>query len=284
MGEKRFLKYRVLLLLFLIYLQANLTSVFFNSTVVGDTPFAQNTEYPYKRYTDTKPHRKEGITKRRELVSAEAKIELISAIIENPESAHTYENITYNLGFYLPEDIRAKVVVKEFEQSYQMELVKRDFVFGLFQFSWPSEIARYYDITLNDLFPLAKVLPSGSQKIIPVVLYTQTPRELEISYRFGIVPYSAVSVLEYSIYHTESLELIYSAILGDLRADREVSIDWNSRDQENNKVQNGQYDLVIEATFKPSPGTPAFKVTSTYHFYHYSDLLKELSGITELHE
>ena len=74
-----------------------------------------------------------------------------------------------------------------------------------------------------------------------------------------------------------SLQLIYSGTLNDLRADPIITyIPWNGNDQNNNKVKDGQYTLFIEATFKPSPGTPAHEVAVKYHFYHLNQLLKKL--------
>ena len=111
--------------------------------------YAQNTKYPYKRYED----RKEGITKPRKLVAGDEKLELISALIENDESEPQEESQWYKLGFYLPNTARVKIVVNQIEKSYKMEPSKRDYSSGTYRFSWPSEIAKYYNIALHELLP-----------------------------------------------------------------------------------------------------------------------------------
>ena len=264
------MKYLFLQFIFLIILQIIFNSsffVFFDGNILYAQP------YPYQKYQD----RKEGITKSKNLVGGVSKIDLISALIENPDSTFGDDSSDFHLSFYLADDIRAKIVVEEFEKSYRLELLQKDFTSGSFNFSWPSEIARHYNIALEDFSPLAQVIPLGQKKIIPVLIYTRIPSEFEIKYRFVIVPYSAVKILEYSIYTSDSSKLIYSAGLRDLTAERPTDVSWNGLNKENKKVQSGQYDLVFETIFESLPGTIPDTVTTTYHFYHYTDLLEELA-------
>ncbi len=234
-------------------------------------------DYPYRRYQD----RKEGITKKMSLKHGNSKIELISALIENPDSISSDDLSKIHLSFYLSEDSRAKIIVEEFEESYRLELLQKEFNSGLFNFSWPAEIVQYYNISLEDFAPFAQVLPKGHKKIIPIVIYTKLPGEFSIRYRFSIVPYRPVRILEYRIYKSDSSELIYFEELRDLTAERPVNISWNGLNQENVEIQSGQYDFVIETIFENLPGQEPDTVNTKYHFYHYSELLQEISGFVD---
>ena len=262
-------RFKVLHIFLLIYL----VSVLFISLFYNNTIYAQGTKYPYDMF----PDRKEGIINGEKLISGDADIELVSAFIANQKFSVVGKTLKYHLSFYIPDNVRAKIVVQEYKKSYRMELLQKDFTKGMVDFSWPSEIPTYYKIDANDLFPLAKVLPLSSQKIIPIAVYTQTSRESEVSYRFGFVPLSDVSVLEYTIYDAQTLNMVYSAELKNVKAEPNVEfIRWNGRDQNNNTIRDGQYSLIVEATFKSEPGTLAYEVVEKYHFYHYNDLFKKL--------
>lgn len=238
--------------------------------VLGDQLYAQIPEYPYKRYQD----RKEGIVQPRQQVAGE-KLVLVSATIESSESAKEENNPNYNLAFYLDDTLQVKVVVQEFLNSYRMEPLQRKYPPGLNQFSWPSEIPRHFEIGIRDLSPLAEVLGSGGQRIVPVLLFDMEPTKPVVAYRFCFVPLRAINMLQYRLYPMNSLEFIYTDIRKDLAVEEKFCIYWNGKNIANKTVNDGLYNLVIEATFKAHPGEMVGKVTSKYLFYHRAEILKE---------
>ncbi|MCI0694709.1 hypothetical protein L0337_22225 [candidate division KSB1 bacterium] len=241
------------------------------------TVYAQTTaKYPYKTYGN----RKEGIIKSRQLVAGE-QIVLVGASIENNEPAPQPEGADYKLAFYLEGASGVEIVVREFEKLYKMAPLRTEYPAGLSTFAWPSEIPRYYGIAIPHLFPLATVAGTDGERIVPVMLFCAAPKDTALIYRFCFVPLKTVSVLQYKIYFTGSLQPAFSGTLRDLEADRQAYLRWAGKDQNSRPVRNGLYTLVLEPTFKPLPGEQAVKVTSTYEFYHYAEILKSNSAVRQ---
>ena len=233
--------------------------------------YAQDSKpkYPYENYGD----RKEGIVKSRELVGGE-KIELVSASVENNESTSTSPS-HYNLVFYSPDTSHIRLVVREFENLYRMEPIFRTFPVGLRKFSWPSQIPLYYEIPIAKLSPFAEVVGSAGEKIIPVLIYNTEPKDINLRYRFCYVPQLAVSALEYTIYESNSLSLVYTgAPRKNLDKEKEECLDWDGKDKNNNMVKNGWYYWAIKVTFKPAPGENPVSINLNHQFYHYAEILK----------
>lgn len=236
----------------------------------GNSLYAQNpTKYPYKNYEN----RKEGIIKSRQNVAGEQLV-LVAAAIENNEPAPQPEAAEYKLAFYLEDSSKLEIVVREFEKLYKMEPLRTQYPSGVRTFAWPAVIPRYYGLAIPHLFPLASVAGTDGERIVPVVLFYAAPKDTALIYRFCFVPLKTVSVLQYKIYPTGSLQPVFAATLRGLEADRHAYLRWAGRDQNNRPARNGLYTLILEATFKPLPGEQAVKVTSTYKFYHYADILK----------
>jgi len=270
MGIRLSFYYGLFMSSFIICLEANISIPCFNIDE-SNILYAQDARYPFKRYDD--PKRKEGIIQSRKLVSGEEKLDLISAYIENDESKPPGGASWYHLAFFVPETSQIRVVVQEPKNSYVMEPAQKVYPSGTFKFSWPSKIVDYYEIALTDLLPLAKVATSGDRRIVPLVLFYQKPQDPELRFNFCFIPYTAVSLIEYNIYESETLELIYSDSLSNLPANDKVCLFWNGKNQENEKVKSSLYQITMEATFAPKLGTLAKKVNSTYEFYLYNDLL-----------
>ena len=237
---------------------------------LANTIHAQTKEYPYSKY----PDRKEGIVAQRQLVSGE-KLVLVSAAIENSEPPPKLEPSTYRLGFYLEKRSRVEVIVREFENLYKMEPLRRDYEAGINVFAWPAEIPRNYDITIANLQPIGIVSGSGDERIVPVALFYDKPKNAELAYRFCFMPQQAIAVLEYKIYSSKSLEPIYTGTMRDLVAEKRAYLRWHGKDQKNNIAINGLYNLYIEATFRPAPGGLAVKVSFKFQFYHFSEILND---------
>lgn len=232
--------------------------------------YAQKPRYPYKKYES----RKEGIVKKKQLVAGE-KLVLISAAIDNFESRPKKDAAVYNLGFYLKESARVKIEVREFENYYKMQPLRIVYPPGPNSFSWPSTIPRYYEIALEDLFALAKIRGSGSNLILPIVLYYEKPQNPDMSYRFCFIPYKTINLLEYKIYNLLSKQLIFTKTLKDLPREKIICVRWNGKDKNNNPVVSGLLNLNIKATFKAPPGSVIHKtVTLNYQFYHFANLIK----------
>ncbi|HEX9653918.1 MAG TPA: hypothetical protein VGA99_09410 [bacterium] len=235
--------------------------------------YVQEPQYPYKQYED----RKEGIITNRRLVAGE-KLVLVSAAIVNDEKAPAGKPQRYSLGFYLPNKSRLNVALREYNKSYKVELLQNDYPKGIFRYSWPAEIPTYYDIDLHGLHPLVRVSEPGSQKIVPVVLFFEQPQGARVNYRFGFIPSQDINVAEFNLYPSGVLEPIYSGTINDLAADKDFYINWPGITHQNRMAKSGLYTLVVTATFKPRPGTPAPTVTSKYEFYHGSNLFKSFAG------
>lgn len=232
-------------------------------------------KYPYKNYGD----RKEGIVKSLELVGGE-KLELISATIENEEPLPKTPPSHYKLVFYSPDASHVRVVVREFEKLYRMEPLFKTYPAGLRLFAWPSQIPRDCGIPITKLLPIAEVTESAGEKIVPVLLYCDLPKDLNLRYRFCFEPQSAVNLLEYQIYESSSLTLVYSGTpQRGLPAEKEVCLPWDGKAQHNKVAKNGWYYLAIKATFKPVPGANPVQIKLNYQFYHYAEILKATSTV-----
>jgi hypothetical protein len=233
----------------------------------GNNLYAQGNKYSYKQYDD----RKEGIIRSSQLVAGE-RLVLVAAAIANNEPLPQNSGSQYHLGFYLKDSAQLNIEVWEFEKRYKMEPLENDWKSGLQQFAWSAEIPRYYDIGLEDLFPLAKISGSRTTKIVPVVLYHVKPQFSEVSYNFYLVAQDEISVLAYKIYdtQTETPRLVYSDTLRDLRAHERISVRWRGKGRNNLAVRSGWYTLFLEASFKARP-----PVVSEYQFYHHAGLLQE---------
>lgn len=237
--------------------------------IVANLARAQEPKYPYKAYQD----RKEGIVNERQLVAGE-KLVLVSAAIAHEKAAPKSEAQSYSVVFYLPSESRLKVVLREYSKSYKLELLQKEFPSGVFRYSWPAEIPRFYKIALSDLQPLVKVSEPGSQKVVPPVLFDEQLGGKEVRYSFSFLPYHDIGAAEFNVYPAETLEPIYSGSLKDLEAEKEFYIDWLGTDKKGVTAKSGLYTLVVTATFNARPGTPATTVTSKYQFYHTPDLFK----------
>jgi len=243
----------------------------------GNLLYAQTPQYPYKRYEN----RKEGLVKSKQLVAGE-KLVLLSAAIENNEAMPRTSFNQYRLAFCLPETSQVKIVVREFEKvykdvrmEYRMEPLQDEYPSGTNQFSWPAEIPLYYKLTVDDLVPLATMPGSEFDTIVPLLLFYAAPMNSEVSYRFCFFPLQTISVLEYKIYRAKPLELVYSAKLRDLPGEQKTYLRWPGKNQNNQLANSGLYNLVIEATFRPLPGTNAKKLTTTYQFYHDAEIMRK---------
>jgi hypothetical protein len=155
-----------------------------------------------------------------------------------------------------------------------MEPLRTSFPAGPSLFPWSAEIPRYYGIAIHQLLPLAKAAGNNGERIVPIVLFYEQPKNRELIYRFGFVPQQAVTVLNYKIYPAGSTAPIYSATLRDLEAEQRAEVRWQGRDQNNKPARNGPYVLWLEATFRALPGEQGRKVTTTYEFYHHADILR----------
>jgi hypothetical protein len=202
-------------------------------------------------------------------------LELVAAAIENNEPIPAGNMAKYNLGFYLQDSARVPIFVRKLEQLYQMEPLRRDYPPGLNIFSWPSEIPLFYDIAIKDLLPLAKVVGSRHQQIVPVVLYYTRPESAEVRYGFSFMAQRPICELVHEIYRLDSLTLVYSSTSRSLlKADKPFQIRWPGKDQNNRTANAGQYKLVVEATFCAPTGQPKRTVTTSFQFYHNSEFLK----------
>lgn len=238
-------------------------------------PLYAQPKYPYKKYEN----RKEGIiANRRQLVAGE-RLVLISAAIENLELSENVEKSeAYNLGFYLKEPARVKIVVREFDKNYKMEPLKKDYSSGPASFPWPSTIPQHYNIALQDLHPFGEIRDSQEKFIIPIVLFYNEPRNLGVNYRFGFIPYKTVSILKYNIYRFANKELIYSGELTNIPSETTTFLQWNGQDLQNNDAASGLFVLNVQATFRPAPGSVNFRtVTLNFNFYHFPDLFENLA-------
>ena len=238
--------------------------------------YAQPQKYPYRRYEN----RKEGLVTPKQLVAGE-KLVLLSAAIENNETMPPAFD-KYHYVFSLPETSRVKIVVREFEKvydhakmEYRMEPLQNRYPSGTNQFSWPAEIPLYYELTIDDLVPLATASGSEFDTIVPLLLFYAAPKNAEVSYRFAFFPLQTICVLNYKIYRAQPLELAYSAQLKDLPGEQKTYLRWPGKDQNNRLANSGLYNLVIEATFCALPGTNPRKLTTTYQFYHDVEIMKK---------
>jgi len=238
--------------------------------------YAQPSKYRYTRYQD----RKEGLVKAKQLVAGE-KLVLLSAAIENNEPMPTTSFAQYHFAFCLQDTSTVKIVVREFEKvyrqeemEYRLEPLQNKYPAGTNQFSWPAEIPLYYKLTVNDLIPLATAPGSEFDTIVPLLLFYAAPMNSEISYRFCFFPLQTISVLDYKIYRAKPLELVYSAKLRELRGEEKAYLRWPGKNQNNQPVNSGLYNLVVEATFRPLPGANAKKLTTTYQFYHDAEIMR----------
>jgi hypothetical protein len=233
----------------------------------GSNLYAQDNRYLYKSYAD----RKEGIVKSWQHVAGERLI-LVAAAIANSEARLPRDNTPYHLGFYLKDSAKVNIEIWEFEKLYKMEPSQNTWNEGPQQFSWPSEIPRYYNIAIKDLFPLAKIAGSHSQKIVPVVLYYDKPQGAEVCYDFCLVALDEIDTLKFKVYdvQTATPQPIYQGTLRDQRAHARINVRWPGKDQNNRAVKNGWYCLFLEAKFKARP-----PVNSKYQFYHHAGLLRE---------
>ena len=236
------------------------------------TSFTVAQKYPYTDYVD----RKEGIVTSQKLVAGE-KLDLISASVENEEPFPGKNASACNLGFYLPESARVAILVRELEKLYQLEPKRRDYSTGISRFSWPSDILQFYGLTLKDLLPLGRIYSAGSEWIIPIILFYQRPTSNQLRYSFCFLPRSSVTRLAYAIYRSGSAVEVYANTLGGIHAGDKARISWDGRDKNNVAQQSGPYELLVKATFNPSPGKPAQVVTSKYRFYYHAGLLGELA-------
>jgi len=226
-------------------------------------------------------NRKEGLVKSKQLVAGESLV-LLSAAIENNEAMPKISFEKYHYVFSLPEASRVKILVREFEKvyhkeklEYRMEPLQIEYPSGVNQFSWPAEIPRYYELTVDDLVPRATATGSEFEMIVPLLLFYAAPMNSAVSYRFGFFPLQTISVLDYKIYRAKPLELVYSAKLRDSRGEERAYLRWPGKNQNNQPMSSGLYNLVIEATFRPLPGTNAKKLTTTYQFYHDAEIMKK---------
>lgn len=233
----------------------------------GNNLYAQDNRYLYKSYGD----RKEGIVRSQQLVKGERLI-LVAAVIDDQDAELPRDNAPYHLGFYLKDSAKVNIEIWEFEKLYKMEPSQNAWNEGPQQFAWPSEIPRYYNISINDLFPLAKVAGSHSQKIVPVVLYYDQPQGAEVRYDFRFVALDEIDTLKFKVYdlQTAAPQPVYQGTLSDQRAHARINVRWPGKDQNNRAVKNGWYCLFLEAKFKARP-----PVTSKYQFYHHAGLLQE---------
>ena len=226
--------------------------------------------YTYRVYQD----RKEGIVPQRTLVAGE-KLVLVSAGVEDGVPLTVENAPEYKLAFYLHEDAKKmSLVVRELKKRYKMEPLRREYPAGLNSFSWPAEIPHFYDIAIHDLAPLAELSDSSGKKVVPVALFSKAPNPATAQYRFCFVPSQAISVLEYKIYPSNTLQPIHAATLQGLAAEEEACLSWRGRDRNNKTAEDGWYHLLVEATFRPLPGQAARKVTAKHTFYHSAEMLK----------
>ena len=238
----------------------------------GNPLCGQDSKYPYKKYKD----RKEGLIKKKKLVAGE-KLVLISAAVENIEKISADSKPSqYNLGLYLNESACLQIEVREFDVYYKMQPLQFNYKRGVNIFSWPAEIPMYYNIGLNNLYPLAKTRGADKIRIVPILLFYQKPQSTGVIYIFSLIPNKTIKELEYNIHRPEQQEYVYTAKLNDLLKDKIFQIRWNGMDSQNKPVTSGLLTLNIKATFKSSPGSEIRKeVTLNYHFYHFADLLKQ---------
>ncbi len=231
---------------------------------------AQEDKYSYKVYND----RKEGIVPAKTLVAGE-RLVLVSAGIESSESLSSGEPLEYKLAFYLHQGARRmSLTVRELKKRYKMEPLRREYPAGLNSFSWPAEIPRFYQISLQDLAPLAEISDSSGKKIVPVAIFSAAPKHAELNYRFCFIPLQAISILEYKIYPFGSLAPIYAATLRGINAEEEAPLRWHGKDRNNRMAGDGWYHIAVEATFKPLPGENARRVNLRHTFYHAAEILK----------
>ena len=267
MKKKTVLIIAIFFCLNILVLHFELPKIKFMSMICNVYAQPKKPKFPYKKYGD----RKEGlIINKKKLVSG--KVNLISALLENQEIIHDENIPQYNLGFYSSDSAKIKIEVWEYNHYYKMEPLRKTYNPGIHTFSWPSAIPLYYDIGLNDLFPLAKTRGSEGQKIIPIILYYQKPHAPSINYKFSLISNTTIIALEYKIYKLASNEPIFTARRKDLPGDKIFHIRWNGKDNQNNPVPTDLLILNIKATFKSKIRR---EVILNYHFYHFADLLKQ---------
>lgn len=226
-------------------------------------------KYPYAK----RNNRKEGIIERKRKLFGDQKIDLISASIVNLEATkNKIEN--YNCAFYVNEQSRIKLEIRELETNYKMEPLKKDYIADLHTFSWPSTIPLHYKIGLHDLLPLARILGARNTTVVPVVLYYDKPINSDVVYNFCILPQYRVKRLIYSIYEATSNSFIFSNTLFNLPRAKMQWLKWNGRNFKDEAIHDGNYYLSVRCLFSSRKSKKDnLELTWNYNFYHFSNLL-----------
>jgi hypothetical protein len=240
------------------YPETDESMAFFKNAIFQPPPF------PFRQY----PDRREGIVPDREPVSAGARFDLISAYIENAEEKPGENSKYYNLGFYLGEASDVNVEVNEYKIRYKMEPLKIHYSSGFNTFRWPAKIPAALDIDLKKLKPLAKTIQSSRMRVVPIVLFYSKPLIDELKYTFALISKSSLIKMNYKIFESRTLNIVYSGELKDFAANEMITINWDAKDANQNRVESGLYILNTEAIYPGPPGRGAQAVTNNFEFYH----------------
>jgi hypothetical protein len=241
----------------------------------GASAGADAPEHPIREFDD----RREGILERRTIVPGE-KISLYAAFIENAEAEPADETSPFQVAFWMADSASANVLVRDFATLYQMEPLQKEFLPGLWQFSWPPDIASQYEIELSDLSPLALHMPRVQRTVYPALVFRERPVITELRYVFSLVPRVPVTLLDWDFRESESAETVHSGTLRGIPADRPFEVTWTPKNEDGEPAPAGIYDFFVRTSFQPQPGTPARKVVAKYRFHHVPEFLESL-GLSE---
>jgi hypothetical protein len=238
--------------------------IFANIALVQAPDLTYQSRGSYKEGVRTKP-------------AAFSRVDLVAARIDYPERVTSSVGV-YHALFYLPESMNdLHLVVREANDLRYFYWLDRPHdsawqVKRANHFDWPSTIVRYlnyrdkHQLVLDDLGALVRVgeVPQQSERVLPVVLYSQQPPRHAVSYSFAFRPDGPVRLIFEVFSETVRTAVARPQLFDHASANKTQWVRWSATNW-----KDGWYLIKIGGYALSGNGA---EVKQEVHFYHAGSL------------